>query len=116
MMKLNRKYSLVAIALIAVMCTGIAYAAFTIESNEVHVTINYILSLSYTYTGSVVHLTAHLESQGSPVSGATVTFYVYGASWSSIGTAGTDASGNALLDYAVTANGDYYFKAAYAVP
>jgi len=116
MMKLNRKYSLVAIALIAVMCTGIAYAAFRIESNEVHVTINYTLSLSYTYTGSVVHLTAHLESQGSPVSGVTVEFYVYGASWSSIGTASTNGNGDAFLDSAVTANGDYYFKAAYDVP
>ena len=116
MMKLNKKYGIVALALVAVLCAGIVYAAFTIESNEVHVTIGYTLSLTYTYSGSTVHLTGHLESQGSPVNGATVTFYVYGASWSSIGTAGTDASGNALLDYAVTANGDYYFKAAYAVP
>jgi hypothetical protein len=117
MMKMNMKYGVVALALAAILCVGIAYACFTIESNQVKVTINYTLSLTYTYSGSVVHLSAHLEAQGNPVGGATITFYLYnGTAWNSIGTQDTGSGGNALFDYATTGNGIYYFKATYYVP
>jgi hypothetical protein len=41
MMKMNKKYSIVAIALIALMCAGTAYALITIWSEPVHVNLNY---------------------------------------------------------------------------
>jgi len=112
-----KKKSIAIATMIAMMCVGVVYA-FTVTSNQVHVTIDYTLSLTYTYCGSVVHLTAHLEAQGNYVNGAVVTFWLYdGADWQDIGSATTGSSdwgnGNAKLDYAVSGNGEYYFHATF---
>lgn len=115
MMKMSKKY-LAVTALIVLMCIGVVYAAFTVYSNEVHVEVGYTLGLSFSLSGSTVTLTAHLESSGNPVGGATVYFYKWGSAWEFIGSSGTGSNGNAVLDYDVSGNGGYDFRAAYDVP
>lgn len=120
MMKMNRKYGIVA-ALVALMCVGVAYAAFTVYSNVVGVNLSYTVTItSISYSGSTISITAQVLDHASGVSGASVTFWESPdgvGSWTNIGTASpTDGNGVVIGTYNAPGNGDYYFQAQYVVP
>jgi len=59
-------------------------------------------------------LTATLESNGSPLEGKTIKFYVYqDGSWQLIGTDTTNADGQATVTYDPPVSGTYQFKAVF---
>jgi hypothetical protein len=64
-----------------------------------------------------VQLTTTLVSDSAPVSGKTINFYyrVTGATtWTSAGSATTDASGNATVTVSLTVPQTYDFRAEFA--
>jgi len=64
-----------------------------------------------------VQLTATLTSDGTPVSGKTISFYyrVSGTTtWTSAGTGTTDANGNATVTVSLTVPQTYDFRAEFA--
>jgi len=127
MMKMNRKYGIVALVLIGVLCAGIVYAAFTVTSNIAGVTVNYVIALN---TAGYPSLSATLTNNGAGVYGATVYFwYTYvgigqpaplstDPGWVQFDSKTTDGSGFAGgVTFSPPVNGyDYYFKVTYAVP
>jgi len=77
MMK-NKKYGLVAVALIALMCAGTAYALITIWSEPIHFNLSYNIRIEGAYTiGEGMHLNAYVKDfEGHGVAnGVTVNFY-----------------------------------------
>lgn len=131
MMKISKKYGIVALVLIGVLCAGIAYAAFTVYSTPVGVTVNYTITVS---TSGYPTLQATVTNGGSPVNGATVYFYYYQttiggaapstpsgtpppAGWTYWDVKTTDGSGHASTTFDPPNNlADYYFTAYYTVP
>jgi len=121
MMKMNKKYSIVAIALIAVLCVGVAYAAFTVTSNTAHVDMRYNVSLTAIPRGSypsVIDLVAIVTSVGGYGKSVPVDFYYSfnSGAWTLITTVTADGSGNAATAYTVTSAGIYDFEAIANIP
>ena len=119
MMKLNRKSSMIAIAVIAMMCVGIVYAAYWVHSGPVNVTLDYAVHMADpVVSGSHITLSAYVTNGATILTSGTVSFYQYDGSdytiWVGDGTIG--GSGWATLDLYMTANGNYYFEAFYQVP
>jgi hypothetical protein len=89
MMKMNKKYSIVAVALIALMCAGTAYALISIQSNIVSVNLSYKIHLDAAYViGTGMNLNAYVtDSDDKGVFGLTVKFYASanGGAWTWIG-------------------------------
>lgn len=119
MMKLNKKYSIVAVALIALMCAGTAYALITIWSDPVGVNLTYTVTITDAHyiVGSGMYLQAQVltHSGGSGVSGVTVSFYESADNvyyyWIGNGTATTNGDGNAWFTWTGAGANYYYFKA-----
>jgi hypothetical protein len=120
MMKMNRKYSIVAVALIAIMCVGIVYAAFTVTSNTVYVDMKYTVSLTtFSISNSAITLNAAVKNNGVAIgSGINVGFYysLDGGAWTGFDTKPTDAGGVAQSVFTVTAIGGYAFEARADIP
>jgi hypothetical protein len=117
----NKKLLRVAILL----CAATAITAFTcgmifINSNSVHVDIQYSNALSYSVTDSAVTLTATVTNNGNPVgAGYNVDFYVSadgGTIWANFASQSTDSAGIAQVVYTATTNGGYDFYATATVP
>jgi len=124
-MNLKSKGVLVTIALLAVIGAGAAaYAAYTIYSSVVGVTLNYDVAITgISYSGSTISVTVNVwdYNKGIAVPGA----YVYLWEANNVGMSGetkygsygpTDGSGNIVITYTGTANAAYYFQAEYDVP
>lgn len=120
MMKMSRKSGIVAIALIALMCVGVAYAAYYVYSDVVGITLSYQVTLTIlSHDGSTIHLKATVTDNSVAANGMTVHFWRTDSGGSEIeylGSDTTDVPGIALKDYAATGNGDYYFRARLDVP
>ena len=132
MMKMNRKYGIVALALVAILCAGTAYAAIKIWSAPVNVNLSYTVTMNMTYTkyrsvgdpeapptGMVLCATV-LDASSTPVKGITVDFYastdggltyVYVAS----GDALSNGSGMASTVWTGAGAYNYWFKANCAI-
>ena len=122
MMKLNKKYSIVAVALIALMCAGTAYALITIWSDPVNVNLKYTVTMNMTFTeyrkGEGMALCARvLDSSGNPVSGITVDFYADdGSGWKYVGSGVSNVvSGDASFLWTGAGAYNYWFKANCAI-
>lgn len=121
MINSNKKLLRVAIllcavgALIAATC-GLIF----INSNSVHVDIQYSNTLSYSIADSAVTLTAEVSNNGNPVgAGYNVDFYVSadgGTNWQNFASPSTDSSGIAQAVYTATTNGGYDFYATATIP
>jgi len=126
MMKMNKKYSIVAVALIALMCAGTAYALINIWSPPVNVNLQYTVTMNMTYTkyrpvggaetaGMVLCATV-LDGSNAPVSGITVDFYADdGSGWIYVGSGTSNASGNADFLWTGVGAYNYWFKANCAI-
>jgi hypothetical protein len=119
MMKLNRKSSMIAIAVIAMMCVGIAYAAYWVHSDPVNVTLDYVVHMGDpVISGSHITLSAYVTNGATVLTSGTIRFYQYDGSaytiW--VGNGDIDGTGWARLELYMTENGNYYFEAFYNVP
>ena len=97
----------------------VAYACWTVYTPVQHITVSYTLSSELSKSGRTITITAHLEDNGNPVNNATVLFYscdVNGNNGVYLGSAQTNTSGNASLQYILLSNGEYYFIEGYMVP
>lgn len=118
-MKLNKKYSLVAVALIALLCAGTAYALISIWSPPVNVDLRYTVTMNMTYTkyepGQGMTLCATvLDASSSPVKGITVYFYADaqdGNGWQSVGSGVSNDYGHASFLWTGAGAYNYWFKA-----
>jgi protocatechuate 3,4-dioxygenase beta subunit len=124
MMKMNKKYSIVAIALIALMCAGTAYAMIKIWSPPVNVNLQYTVTMNMTYTeyrkGEGMALCATvLDGSNAPVQGITVDFYAStdgGATYGYVGTSdASNTSGDASFLWTEAGAYNYWFKAYCAI-
>jgi len=123
MMKLNKKYSIVAVALIALMCAGTAYALITIWSPPVNVDLRYTVTMNMTYTvytpGTGMALCATvLDASSTAVSGITVDFYASndnGATYGYVGSGVSNPSGDASFLWTGAGAYNYWFKAYCAI-
>ena len=127
MLKMTKKYSIVAVALIALLCAGTAYALITIWSPVVHVDLRYSVVIDMTYTKYVPGIGMELyalvrDAGGSPVNGIVVAFYTCDVSGNSpvlIGygdASGTTAgSGYSYFLWTGASAVDYYFEAYCAI-
>jgi len=118
MMKINKKYSIVAIALIALMCAGTAYAMIKIWSPPVNVNLQYTVTMNMTYTeyrkGEGMALCARVfDASGSPIAGITVHFYASadGGDYSEVGSGVSNTSGDASFLWTGAGAYNYWFKA-----
>ena len=118
MMKINKKYSIVAVALIALMCAGTAYALITIWSPPVNVDLRYTVTMNMTYTeyrkGEGMALCARvLDASNNPVKGITVHFYASadGGDYSEVGSGLSNDSGDASFLWTGAGAHNYLFKA-----
>ena len=104
-----------AVAIITVTC-GLIF----VNSNSVHVDIQYSNTLSYSVADSEVTLTATVANNGNPVgAGYNVDFYVSadgGVGWANFASQSTDSAGVAQAVYTATTNGGYDFYATATVP
>ena len=120
MMKLNRKYGIVALVLVAILCVGIGYAAFTVYSNSVGVTLSYVANVyQVTYSGSTITVHVQVTDNGVGINGATVGLWESpdNVNWAWVGNyAATNSGGYIDIPYAAGGNGNYYFQAQYVVP
>ena len=127
MMKMNRKYGIVALALVAILCAGTVYAAIKIWSAPVNVNLSYTVTMNMTYTkyrsvgdvdyppsGMVLCATVH-DAYGSPVSGITVDFYASADGGTTYGYVGSGVSnvvsGDASFLWTGAGAYNYLFKA-----
>lgn len=129
MMKINKKYGIVAVALIALMCAGTAYALITIWSPPVNVNLQYTVTMDMTYTkyrpvgdpdGAGMALCAQvLDASSNPVSGITVDFYAStdgGATYGYVGSGISNVvSGHASYLWTGVGAYNYWFKAYCAI-
>ncbi|MCJ7560804.1 Ig-like domain-containing protein [Candidatus Bathyarchaeota archaeon] len=124
MMKMSRKYSIVAVALIALMCAGTAYALITIWSPPVNVNLQYTVTMTGApYTeyrlGQGMALCARvLDSSGQPVKDITVDFYASadgGSSYSIVGSGVSNNDGHASFLWTEAGAYNYWFKAYCAI-
>lgn len=118
MMKLNRKSSMIAIAVIAMVCVGVAYAAYSVYSPVAGITVdNQVAITSLTNSGSTITMWATVTPAAS---GITVHFWRCdsgGTPLDYLGSATTDGNGNAgPITYTAGANGNYYFNARADIP
>ena len=121
MNKSNKKLLRVAILLFAAgAVTTVTCGLIFINSNSVHVDIQYSNALSYSVTDSTVTLTAAVTNNGNPVAaGYNVDFYVSadgGTMWSNFASQSTDSGGVAQATYTAMTNGGYDFYATATVP
>ena len=103
-----------ATAIITVTC-GMIF----INSNTVHVDMQYSNALSSSVEDSEVTLTATVTNGGAPVAGYNVDFYVSadgGVVWANFASESTDSAGVAQVVYTATTNGGYDFYATATVP
>lgn len=111
---------MVAIVLLCIAGSSIAYSMFWVTSNTVHVDSQYNVVLSSSVSFSTVTLNAAVTNNGAPVgSGITVDFYYStngGVDWTYFNTGFTDAGGVAHAVYTVIANGGYDFRAVVTIP
>jgi hypothetical protein len=118
MMK-KMKYSIVAVALIALMCTGTAYALIKIWSAPVHVNLQYTVTMCPVGTkylpGTGMELYAYvLDAGNAAVSGITVDFYAStdgGLTYGYVGSGVSGATGFAHNLWTGAGAYDYWFKA-----
>jgi hypothetical protein len=118
MMKMNKKYSIVAVALIALLCVGAASALITIWSDPVHFDLRYTVTMSATFTeyriGEGMALVARvLNSSSGGVSGITVHFYASadGGAYFEVGSGISNNFGDASFLWTGAGAHDYLFKA-----
>ena len=117
MMKINKKYSIVAVALIALLCAGTAYALISIWSEPVHFNLKYTVTMTANtkYTpGSGMELYARvIDWNGGPVSDITVHFYANadGGGYFEVGSDVSDVDGKADFLWTGAGAADYWFKA-----
>ena len=108
--------ALVAILLISLIA-GVS-AMYIIYSNVVNEPLDYQVTLVTIRAYSEYTLTATLTDNGATMSGETVDFEMTvdaGVTWILIGSETTSNQGEAVLIWSATANGDYSFRATYAV-
>jgi len=118
MMKMNKKYSIVAVALIALLCAGTAYALITIWSPPVNVDLRYTVTMNMTYTeyrkGEGMALCATvLDASSAPVKGITVDFYASadGGAYGYVGSGVSNDFGHASFLWTGAGAYNYLFKA-----
>jgi hypothetical protein len=120
MMK-KMKYSIVAVALIALMCAGTAYALINIWSPPVNVNLQYTVTMNMTYTvytpGTGMALCATvLDASSTPVKGITVDFYADdGSGWIYVGSGLSNDFGDASFLWTGAGAYNYWFKANCAI-
>jgi hypothetical protein len=126
MLKMSKKYSIVAVALIALLCAGTAYAAIKIWSDPVNVNLHYTVTMNMTYTkyrsvgdpdapptGMVLCATV-LDGSGYYVKGITVYFYANaqdGSGWQLVGSGVSNDFGDASFLWTEAGAYNYLFKA-----
>lgn len=121
MLKMPRK-SLLVVGLLLFIAGGslVAYGAFTVTSNTVHVNMQYTVTLStFSVSNSAVTLNAAVLDNAIPVgAGINVDFYYSfnGGAWTLFTTQPTDAGGVAQAIYTVTIIGAYDFEAIANIP
>jgi hypothetical protein len=116
---MNRKIICFSIILASLIISiGYALAQSTIQSNIIHVSIPYKLTLNYgIYTAGQVQLQAHLSLNDAPIKNALIHFYVcnsYGSNLTRIGAYSTDFNGLACMNYYTTEK-DLYFTALWTI-
>ena len=117
----NKKLLRVAISLFAATALiTVTCGMIFINSNTVHVDMQYSNTLSSSVTDTAVTLTATVTNGGVPVgAGYNVDFYVSadgGAVWANFASVSTDSTGVAEVVYTATVNGGYDFYATVTVP
>jgi len=117
MMK-KMKYSIVAVALIALMCAGTAYALITIWSPPVNVNLQYTVTMNMTYTGyrpgeGMALCATVLDASNAPVKDITVDFYASadGGAYGYVGSGASNADGHASFLWTGAGAYNYWFKA-----
>jgi hypothetical protein len=116
---MNQKILGLVVALVIVTSVlGYALAQSIIQSNVIHVSIPYKLSLTYgIYTSGQIYLQAHLSLNNAPVKNALIEFYLCdsnGSNQIAIGGYHTNSYGCAQMNY-YTTDCDLYFKATWIV-
>lgn len=98
---------------------GVVFASFVIYSNTATTQVGaYALTLTSPANAplySNITLSATLLKNSAAFSGQTVTFYIDQGAWNSIGSAITDGSGVAEIQYNVTVQGALPFQARYEI-
>ena len=116
--RILKKMSPLVILLIIISSIGAVSAMYWIFSNVVDDPLNYQVTLVTSRAYSEYTLTATLTDNGVDMQGETVIFEMSidaGVIWTEIGTDTTSNAGVAILVWSATANGDYSFRATYAV-
>jgi len=126
MMKLNKKYSIVAVALIALMCAGTAYALITVWSPPVNVNLQYTVTMrmgsgatEYRVGEGMALVARVLDGSNAAVVGITVDFYAStdgGTTYVYVGTSSaSNGSGDASFLWTGAGAYNYWFKAYCAI-
>ena len=121
MLKMTKK-SLLVVLLLCIAGTGlVAYAAFWVNSDPVHVKLDYVVHMEDppNVSGSQITLRAYVTNNGVTLLSGTISFYEWDGTGYNIHVGdGTidDITGWAPCIFNVAGNGDYYFEAFYQVP
>lgn len=124
MMKMKGKYSIVAVALIALLCVGAASALINIWSAPVNVNLQYTVTMrmgsgATEYRSDGMALVARvLDGSNNPVSGITVDFYADaqdGNGYVYVGSGQSNTSGDASFLWTEVGAYNYWFKANCAI-
>jgi hypothetical protein len=118
---INSKKTLLCIVLFSCLAilSPVAYGMLFVESNSVHVDVQYEVDLTYSVEDSEVTLNAAVYNNGSPVgAGYAVDFYysVDGSEWTYFDTQITGDLGLVQSTYILTTNGGYDFQAIVTIP
>ena len=115
---MKRMKVLAVTALIAVICAGVAYAAFTITSAPVYVDLRYTITITQAYyiPSSGMYLQAQVLTPAlGGVVGATISFWAstdgVTYNWIGYGNAVTEGSGLADFTWIGASAIPYYFEA-----
>ena len=120
-MNINSKKKLLYIVLFSCLAilSPVAYGMLFVESNSVHVDVQYEVDLTYSVVDSEVTLNAAVSNNGSPVgAGYAVDFYysVDGSEWTYFDTQITGDLGLVQSTYILATNGGYDFQAIVTIP
>jgi hypothetical protein len=119
MLKMTKKSLLVISLLLCIAGTGLAaYAAFWVNSNPVHVKLDYVVHMEDppSVSGSEITLRAYVTSNGVTLLSGTISFFEWDGTGYNIhvGDGTIDGTtGWAQYIFDAGGNGDYYFEAFY---
>jgi len=120
MRMINKLAGIAAIAMIALIGGSMAYGAFTVSSNVVHVKLEYQVNLDVSVSGGTATLTATASNDSTHYLNNVLIHFYYSitsgsSGWSEIALSPrwTDTSGVAITTFDLTNNQEYWFLAEY---